>query len=297
MSNLEKTFDLMLESKGKTGVLEVSFNGIDSNNIRSNSIQNSNLDDTSQNSTTINGSQGSSPSLSSEHGAVALPARQVPSINENLIATLSQDLLPGWEVRLDRQGRVYYIDHNNQRTTWERPTTLANDDQLPPGWERRFDSKNRPYYVDHNTRTTTWQRPTVNSVANYHSWQSHREQNQNEQFSNLKNRHLFNNSQNDSQHDEKLPEGWEKRFDINNRPYYVNHKNHTTQWEDPRTQGREVPLLPEGWEIRYTEKGQCYFVDHVNKKTTFEDPRGKITYERDFKWKLSKFRYLCNVKF
>lgn len=26
-----------------------------------------------------------------------------------------------------------------------------------------------------------------------------------------------------------------------------------------------------------------------------EDPRGKLTYERDFKWKVSKFRYLCQT--
>ena len=90
----------------------------------------------------------------------------------------------------------------------------------------------------------------------------------------------------------------EQRFDINNRPYFVNHKNHTTQWEDPRTQGREVALLmPDGWEIRFTDKGQRYFVDHNTKQTTFEDPRGKLTYERDFRWKVSKFRYLCQVEF
>lgn len=32
--NLEKTFDLVLDQKGKTGVVEVVFNGIDSNNLR-----------------------------------------------------------------------------------------------------------------------------------------------------------------------------------------------------------------------------------------------------------------------
>lgn len=29
----------------------------------------------------------------------------------------------------------------------------------------------------------------------------------------------------------------EKRVDTNGRVYFVNHKNRTTQWEDPRTQG------------------------------------------------------------
>jgi hypothetical protein len=93
---------------------------------------------------------------------------------------------------------------------------------LPPGWEKRFDSKNRPYYVDHNSKTTTWQKPTVNSVANFQTWQIAREQNQGEQFMNLKNRHLFtnqnqpvastNNIINGAQQvplvNDKLPEGW-----------------------------------------------------------------------------------------
>ena len=52
-----------------------------------------------------------------------------------------------------------------------------------------------------------------------------------------------------------LPDGWEKRVEPNGRVYYVNHKNRTTQWEDPRTQGqmREEPL-PQGWEMRMTGK-------------------------------------------
>lgn len=36
--NLEKTFDLVLDSKGKTGVIEVVFNGIDSSSLILNKI-------------------------------------------------------------------------------------------------------------------------------------------------------------------------------------------------------------------------------------------------------------------
>ncbi|KAH8019547.1 hypothetical protein HPB51_019974 [Rhipicephalus microplus] len=98
-----------------------------------------------------------------------------------------------------------------------------------------------------------------------------------------------------------LPEGWEKRIDPNNRVYFVNHKNKTTQWEDPRTQGKEEPLPP-GWEIKYTANRVRYFVDHNSKTTTFKDPRPSpkgaygvpLAYERNFKWKLTQFRYLCH---
>jgi len=105
-----------------------------------------------------------------------------------------------------------------------------------------------------------------------------------------------------------LPEGWEKRVDPSNRVYFVNHKNRTTQWEDPRIQGivQEDPL-PQGWEMRFTADGVRYFVDHNTRTTTFQDPRGgpakgpkgsygvPIQYERSFRWKLGQFRYLCST--
>lgn len=76
-----------------------------------------------------------------------------------------------------------------------------------------------------------------------------------------------------------LPDGWEKRTRPDGKVYFVNHKNCTTQWEDPRTQGTfESPEpLPQGWEIRVTEDGMQYFVDHNTRTTTFVDPRGGPT--------------------
>ena len=47
-----------------------------------------------------------------------------------------------------------------------------------------------------------------------------------------------------------LPDGWEKRMDPQKRLFFVNHKNRTTQWKDPRTQGEMQEALhkdgPEG---------------------------------------------------
>lgn len=83
----------------------------------------------------------------------------------------------------------------------------------------------------------------------------------------------------------------------------MNHKNKTTQWEDPRTQGKEPEgPLPAGWELKTTADGAPYFVDHNTRTTTFTDPRGRargaygvpMAYERSFRWKLTQFRYLCH---
>ncbi|XP_048354552.1 E3 ubiquitin-protein ligase Itchy homolog [Sphaerodactylus townsendi] len=209
-------------------------------------------------------------------------------------------LPPGWEQRVDQHGRVYYVDHVEKRTTWDRP------EPLPPGWERRVDNMGRIYYVDHFTRTTTWQRPTLESVRNYEQWQLQRSQLQGamQQF----NQRFIYGNQDFTQSKEfdplgPLPHGWEKRTDCNGRVYFVNHNTRITQWEDPRNQGQlnDKPL-PEGWEMRFTVDGIPYFVDHNRRTTTYIDPRtGKsaldngpqIAYVRDFKAKVQYFRFWC----
>uniref|UniRef100_A0A8C5TKS3 HECT-type E3 ubiquitin transferase n=1 Tax=Malurus cyaneus samueli TaxID=2593467 RepID=A0A8C5TKS3_9PASS len=196
--------------------------------------------------------------------------------------------------QIDQHGRVYYVDHVEKRTTWDRP------EPLPPSWERRVDNMGRIYYVDHFTRTTTWQRPTLESVRNYEQWQLQRSQLQGamQQFNQ---RFIYGNKEFDPLG--PLPHGWEKRTDSNGRVYFVNHNTRITQWEDPRSQGQlnEKPL-PEGWEMRFTVDGIPYFVDHNRRTTTYIDPRtGKsaldngpqIAYVRDFKAKVHYFRFWC----
>uniref|UniRef100_A0A672IZL6 E3 ubiquitin-protein ligase n=1 Tax=Salarias fasciatus TaxID=181472 RepID=A0A672IZL6_SALFA len=200
-----------------------------------------------------------------------------------------------WEQRVDQNGRVYFVDHIEKRTTWDRP------EPLPTGWERRVDPMNRVYYVDHITRTTTWQRPTQESVRNYEEWQHQRSQLQGamQQF----NQRFIYGVRAEFDPLGPLPHGWEKRTDTNGRVYFVHHPTRTTQWEDPRTQGllNDKPL-PEGWEMRFTVDGIPYFVDHNRRTTTYIDPRtGKsslengpqITYVRDFKAKVQYFRFWC----
>ncbi|NXO61881.1 WWP2 ligase, partial [Phainopepla nitens] len=237
------------------------------------------------------------PALSSSREAEE--AASGPSAPPARAAVLALDALPpGWEQRELPNGRVYYVDHNNKTTTWERP--------LPPGWEKRVDPRGRYYYVDHNTRTTTWQRPTAEYVRNYEQWQSQRSQLQGamQQFSQ---RFLYQSSGAPSDNDPlgPLPPGWEKRQD-NGRVYYVNHNTRTTQWEDPRTQGMiQEPPLPPGWEMKYTNESVRYFVDHNTRTTTFKDPRPGFesgskhggspgAYDRSFRWKYHQFRFLCH---
>ncbi|XP_056131400.1 itchy E3 ubiquitin protein ligase b [Lampris incognitus] len=248
------------------------------------------------------------PGVNTVSGAAATAARQpassvTPTVPPRVPAVNTGPLPPGWEQRVDQNGRMYFVDHVEKRTTWERP------EALPPGWERRVDPMGRVYFVDHITRTTTWQRPTMETVRNYEQWQHQRSQLQGamQQFNQ---RFIFGLQDQVPAAQNKefdplgpLPHGWEKRTDANGRVYFVHHPTRTTQWEDPRTQGllNEKPL-PEGWEMRFTVDGIPYFVDHNRRTTTYIDPRtGKsslengpqITYVRDFKAKVQYFRFWC----
>ncbi|XP_063989823.1 E3 ubiquitin-protein ligase Su(dx) [Diachasmimorpha longicaudata] len=245
---------------------------------------------------------------------------RVPRVAEEAIREQEngqeEPLPPGWDMRYDVYSRRYYVDHNTRSTSWERPQPL------PPGWEVRRDPRGRIYYVDHNTRSTTWQRPNTERLQHYQQWQGERQfvvQQGNQRFL-YPQAHgaqpvVAGPSTSAAVEDDDalgpLPAGWERRKQPEGRVYYVNHKNRTTQWEDPRTQGQETgidePPLPDGWEIRLTEDGVRYFVDHNTRTTTFQDPRPGApkgpkgvyrvprAYERSFRWKLSQFRFLCQT--
>uniref|UniRef100_A0A8C8JRQ3 E3 ubiquitin-protein ligase n=1 Tax=Oncorhynchus tshawytscha TaxID=74940 RepID=A0A8C8JRQ3_ONCTS len=240
------------------------------------------------------------PQAASAPPAIGAPAGAPPSGGPPRVIP-NGPLPPGWEQRVDQNGRMYFVDHIEKRTTWDRP------DSLPSGWERRVDPMGRVYFVDHITRTTTWQRPTQESVRNYEEWQHQRSQLQGamQQFNQ---RFIFGQIAAANKEFDPLgplPHGWEKRTDTNGRVYFVHHTTRMTQWEDPRTQGllNDKPL-PEGWEMRFTVDGIPYFVDHNRRTTTYIDPRtGKsslengpqITYVRDFKAKVQYFRFWCQV--
>ena len=127
-----------------------------------------------------------------------------------------------------------------------------------------MDDHGRPYYVDHNTRTTTWQRPNPDMMNHLQQFQQWRQNRPIDQFAG---RFLYPQPGNAPEHPlGQLPDDWggskllrnlksivrssflhgnlfltEERMDHKTgRPYYVNHKSRTTQWEDPRTQGLDI---------------------------------------------------------
>uniref|UniRef100_A0A8C2KZL2 E3 ubiquitin-protein ligase n=1 Tax=Cyprinus carpio TaxID=7962 RepID=A0A8C2KZL2_CYPCA len=225
--------------------------------------------DSSRSDTPVRNPTGGGASESSPAPTVEQPGRTslsvVPAPSRIPSVVNTGPLPPHWEQRVDQNGRLYYVDHVEKKTTWERP------EPLPAGWERRVDPMGRVYFVDHISRTTTWQRPTMETVRNYEQWQHQRSQLQGamQQLNHILaplflTFLLVSPSVSLS----------EKRTDSNGRVYFVHHSTRTTQWEDPRTQGllNDKPL-PEGWEMRFTVDGIPYFVDHTRRTTTYIDPR------------------------
>lgn len=52
------------------------------------------------------------------------PMRSLPSVRHDIsrYQRVDEPLPPNWEARIDSHGRIFYVDHVNRTTTWQRPT-------------------------------------------------------------------------------------------------------------------------------------------------------------------------------
>uniref|UniRef100_A0A2M4A622 Protein kibra n=1 Tax=Anopheles triannulatus TaxID=58253 RepID=A0A2M4A622_9DIPT len=80
------------------------------------------------------------------------------------------DLPLGWEVNTDYDGKIYFIDHINKKTTWidprdkhTKPETFADciGNELPFGWEESYDPQIGTYFINHNTQSTQLEDPRL----------------------------------------------------------------------------------------------------------------------------------------
>jgi len=183
---------------------------------------------------------------------------------------------------------------------------------LPDSWERRADQRGRIYYVDHVTESTTWRRPLASSVAASPETRPSTMHVNSAAVNRVPSVQpaaapaAVPAAAHSSAALGPLPAGWSERFTENGRPYYADDNTRTTSWIDPRlnvAQAQTVPAasnlgpLPSGWEMRLTSTARVYFVDHATKTTTWDDPRlpkpvddSVPQYKRDFRRKLIYFR-------
>ncbi|CAJ0967954.1 unnamed protein product [Ranitomeya imitator] len=88
------------------------------------------------------------------------PVSQLPSLraDHHHYPTIDEPLPPNWEARIDSHGRVFYVDHVNRTTTWQRPTTAATPDGISrSGSIQQMEQLNRRY--QNIQRTIATERP------------------------------------------------------------------------------------------------------------------------------------------
>ncbi|VDN96105.1 unnamed protein product [Rodentolepis nana] len=119
-------------------------------------------------------------------GSVSGSEQRISVVNHN-----DDPLPPGWQMALTANGRPFFINHNDQTTTWKDPrkrgdnsltgksetsitSVMAKDAQrhdmpslgpLPPGWEERVHTNGRIFYINHNARATQWEDPRLERLG------------------------------------------------------------------------------------------------------------------------------------
>ncbi|XP_061614622.1 E3 ubiquitin-protein ligase HECW1 isoform X4 [Phyllopteryx taeniolatus] len=211
----------------------------------------------------------------------------------------------------------------------------ATDQVLPPNWEARIDSHGRVFYVDHVNRTTTWQRPSHGGKCNHgipRSGSSQQMEQLNRRYQSIR-RTMATEEEGGSQRLERTPS---VEMDSDAPPAAtgpaspVNHQKISQLLQSPAVKfithpefftmlhsnysayriftssscvkhmilkvrrdaknferyqhNRDLVVflnkfvdtqleLPRGWEIKTDPQGKSFFVDHNSRATTFIDPR------------------------
>ncbi|TRY61766.1 hypothetical protein TCAL_12263 [Tigriopus californicus] len=130
-----------------------------------------------------------SPSPAASGGAIrrrtSVPSASSPSLsgsgNSNPHLN-TEGLPPDWTMQVAPNGRVFFINHTEKKTTWVDPRTgrpssvpsqgnMPNrpheDDlgPLPEGWEERVHTDARIFFIDHNTKNTQWEDPRISTIG------------------------------------------------------------------------------------------------------------------------------------
>lgn len=123
----------------------------------------------------------SAPSNNNSSRSTSTPQSRPDSADDNSASSPANvnpeaGLPPGWSMQIAPNGRMFFIDHNERKTSWVDPRTgraspmpsqtrPPEDDlgSLPEGWEERVHSDGRIFFIDHNTRTTQWEDPRLSN--------------------------------------------------------------------------------------------------------------------------------------
>ncbi|XP_069715846.1 E3 ubiquitin-protein ligase HECW1 isoform X4 [Phaenicophaeus curvirostris] len=238
------------------------------------------------------------------------PVSQLPSLrpDHHHYPTIDEPLPPNWEARIDSHGRVFYVDHINRTTTWQRPTAAATPDGIHrSGSIQQMEQLNRRY--QNIQRTIATERTEDEAVVNNRVERvptgggSDSEAEPSQPSSEIRREGSL--SPVNSQKITLLLQSPAVKFITNPEFFTVLHANYSAyrvftnstclkhmilkirrdarnfeRYQHNRDLVNFINMfadtrleLPRGWEIKTDQQGKSFFVDHNSRATTFIDPR------------------------
>ncbi|XP_074071537.1 E3 ubiquitin-protein ligase HECW2 isoform X3 [Macrotis lagotis] len=230
------------------------------------------------------------------------PLRSLPSVRQDVsrYQRVDEALPPNWEARIDSHGRIFYVDHVNRTTTWQRPTAPPAPQMLQRSNSiQQMEQLNRRYQSIR--RTMTNERPEEHTNAIDGAGEDTD----------------FHQSSADFRRENVLPHSTSRsrltlllqsppvKFLISPEFFTVLHSNpsayrmftnntclkhmitkvrrdthHFERYQHNRDLVGFLNMfankqleLPRGWEMKHDHQGKAFFVDHNSRTTTFIDPR------------------------
>lgn len=222
------------------------------------------------------------------------PLRPLPICATSKASVSSEEPLPAsWEARIDSHGRVFYIDHVNRTTTWQRPGIVTRNigcDMQRQQLDRRYQSVrrtiSRPDNIDREPTNS-------NSIPN-HSETTERQPEQQPERSNANENEPFDITTTPPILFLTRPDFFtvlhtnSDAMELYNRNSSLKHMISKIRREPavfPRYEHNRdlVSLinffadpskeLPRGYESKLDRTGKRFFISHARKATSFIDPR------------------------
>uniref|UniRef100_A0A667ZNL3 HECT-type E3 ubiquitin transferase n=1 Tax=Myripristis murdjan TaxID=586833 RepID=A0A667ZNL3_9TELE len=223
------------------------------------------------------------------------PVRSLPSVRHDIhrYQRVDEPLPPNWEARIDSHGRIFFVDHVNRTTTWQRPTgppapqglTRSNSIQQMEQLNRRYQSIRRTITNSDRSEESPvdllteppdkYRRESAVGHSSTRSRLSLLLQSPSAKFlcspdfftvlhsnpsayrmftSNTCLKHMISKVRRDAHHFER----------------YQHNRDLVTFLNMFSNKQLE---LPRGWEMKHDHTGKPFFVDHNCRSTTFIDPR------------------------
>ncbi|XP_053554543.1 E3 ubiquitin-protein ligase HECW2 isoform X2 [Bombina bombina] len=232
------------------------------------------------------------------------PLRSLPSVRQDVsrYQRVDEALPPNWEARIDSHGRIFYVDHVNRTTTWQRPTAPPAPQILQRSNSiQQMEQLNRRYQSIRRTMTNERPEEAASAVDGAVAGEDVD----------------YNHSNADFRRENSLPQSTSRsrlnlllhsppvKFLTSPEFFTVLHSNpsayrmftnntclkhmitkvrrdshHFERYQHNRDLVGFLNMfankqleLPRGWEMKHDHQSKPFFVDHNSRSTTFIDPR------------------------